>query len=147
MADRGAARWPQSTVPGEKTSPTQPYPTKPPPFDRQGVSDDDLIDFTPELARRSAEHHRAVQDRTDVHAAFGAGRRPGATKGTIQLPGSTGGGTGPARRSIRRPGMLYVPSRTNPFVADLVPGDPAQTNLHVPRRHATDRCKGRAACR
>ena len=40
---------PQSDVPGEKTSPTQPFPTKPPAYDRQGVSADDLIDFTPEL--------------------------------------------------------------------------------------------------
>jgi quinoprotein glucose dehydrogenase len=39
----------QSTVPGEKTSPTQPFPTKPPAYDRQGSSIDDLIDFTPEL--------------------------------------------------------------------------------------------------
>ena len=36
----------QSTVPGEQTSPTQPFPTRPPPFDRQGVSIDSLIDFT-----------------------------------------------------------------------------------------------------
>ena len=40
---------PQSTVPGEKSSPTQPFPTKPAPFDRQGVAIDDLIDFTPAL--------------------------------------------------------------------------------------------------
>ena len=40
---------PQSDVPGEKTSATQPFPTRPPAFDRQGVSLDDLIDFTPEL--------------------------------------------------------------------------------------------------
>ena len=40
---------PQSEVPYEKTSPTQPFPTKPPPFDRQGITLDDLIDFTPEL--------------------------------------------------------------------------------------------------
>src|SRR5437899_6343935 len=40
---------PQSDVPGEKTSPTQPFPTRPPAFDRQGVSVDDLIDFTPEV--------------------------------------------------------------------------------------------------
>ena len=38
---------PQSTVPNERTSPTQAFPAKPPPFDRQGVSVDDLIDFTP----------------------------------------------------------------------------------------------------
>ena len=40
---------PQSDVPGEKTSPTQPFPTKPPAYARQSVTLDDLIDFTPEL--------------------------------------------------------------------------------------------------
>jgi quinoprotein glucose dehydrogenase len=40
---------PQSDVPGEKTSATQPFPTKPPAYERQGVTIDDLIDFTPEL--------------------------------------------------------------------------------------------------
>jgi quinoprotein glucose dehydrogenase len=40
---------PRGNVPGEQYSPTQPFPTKPPPYDRQGVSIDDFIDFTPEL--------------------------------------------------------------------------------------------------
>ena len=40
---------PQSDAPGEKTSATQPFPTKPPAFDRQGTSEADLIDFTPEI--------------------------------------------------------------------------------------------------
>jgi quinoprotein glucose dehydrogenase len=40
---------PQSTVPGERSWPTQPFPTRPPAFDRQGLTEDDLIDFTPEL--------------------------------------------------------------------------------------------------
>src|SRR5215831_14471544 len=40
---------PQSDVPGEQTSPTQPFPTRPPPYDHQGVTLDNLIDFTPEL--------------------------------------------------------------------------------------------------
>ena len=40
---------PQSTVPGEKTSPTQPFPTKPPAYARQGLTVDDLNDFTPAL--------------------------------------------------------------------------------------------------
>jgi quinoprotein glucose dehydrogenase len=39
----------QSTVPGEKTSPTQPFPTKPPAFELQGVQEKDLVDFTPEI--------------------------------------------------------------------------------------------------
>jgi quinoprotein glucose dehydrogenase len=40
---------PKGDVPGEWYAPTQPFPTKPPAYDRQGVSIDDLIDFTPEL--------------------------------------------------------------------------------------------------
>jgi quinoprotein glucose dehydrogenase len=40
---------PKGDVPGEWYAPTQPFPTKPPAYDRQGVSVDDLIDFTPEL--------------------------------------------------------------------------------------------------
>ena len=39
----------KGTVPGEWYSPTQPFPTKPPAYDHQGVLPEDLIDFTPEL--------------------------------------------------------------------------------------------------
>ena len=45
---------PQSTVPGEKTSATQPFPTRPPAYDTQGFTVADLIDFTPGL-RKEAE--------------------------------------------------------------------------------------------
>src|SRR4029434_8183027 len=40
---------PQTDLKGEWSSPTQPFPTKPPAFDRQGITADDLIDFTPAL--------------------------------------------------------------------------------------------------
>jgi quinoprotein glucose dehydrogenase len=47
---------PQSDVPGEKTSPTQPHPTKPPPYARNHLRvPDDLIDFTPELRNQALE--------------------------------------------------------------------------------------------
>ena len=58
-------------VPGEWYSPTQPFPTKPPAYDRQGVSMDDLIDFTPELRAEAVKTGREVQDRADLHAAGG----------------------------------------------------------------------------
>src|SRR5688572_4375688 len=52
----GAPIWPinetnvlQSEVPGEKTSPTQPIPTKPAPYAHQGLEEEDLIDYTPEI--------------------------------------------------------------------------------------------------
>jgi quinoprotein glucose dehydrogenase len=46
---------PQSDVPGEKTSPTQPFPTKPPAYSRNGVLESDLLDFTPELHAQAIE--------------------------------------------------------------------------------------------
>src|SRR5262249_58561187 len=46
---------PQTDVPGEKTSPTQPFPTKPPAYSRNGVLESDLIDFTPELKAAGLE--------------------------------------------------------------------------------------------
>ena len=46
---------PASKVPGEKLSPTQPFPTKPAPFDLQGRHEDDLIDYTPEMRQQALE--------------------------------------------------------------------------------------------
>jgi quinoprotein glucose dehydrogenase len=46
---------PQSTTPGEQTSKTQPFPTKPAPYARQQVTTDDLIDFTPELRQKAVD--------------------------------------------------------------------------------------------
>src|SRR5262249_36120659 len=46
---------PQSSVPGEKTAATQPFPARPKPFDRQGTSLDDLIDFTPALRQEAVK--------------------------------------------------------------------------------------------
>jgi quinoprotein glucose dehydrogenase len=46
---------PQSDVPGEKTSPTQPFPTRPPAYARQAVTVDELIDFTPALRAEALE--------------------------------------------------------------------------------------------
>ena len=60
---------PQGDVPGEWYSPTQPIPTKPPAYDRQGITENDLIDFTPELRARGARGRRLAQDGAAVHSA------------------------------------------------------------------------------
>ena len=76
-------------MPGEKTSPTQPFVTKPPAFDRQGVSLDDLIDFTPELQAEAVK----IVSRYKIGPLFTppvVSRWEGPL-GTIMLP-STGGG-------------------------------------------------------
>jgi len=46
---------PQTDVPGEKTSPTQPFPTKPPAYSRNGVLESDLVDFTPEIKAQAMD--------------------------------------------------------------------------------------------
>jgi glucose dehydrogenase len=53
---------PQSDVPGEKTSPTQPFPTKPPAYSRQAVTESELIDFTPELRKQALEQLKAYKN-------------------------------------------------------------------------------------
>jgi hypothetical protein len=79
--------------PGEKTSPTQPFPTKPLPFDRQGITLDDVIDFTPELRREA----RRILDKYDYGSLF----TPPTEKGTIVLPGVGGVLVGLAPPCIR----------------------------------------------
>jgi glucose dehydrogenase len=120
---------PASTVPGEVTSPTQPWPTKPPPYERQGLTDDDLIDFTPELKAQARE----IVKRYITGPAFTPpsviDKSPGGTLGTIQLPGASGGAQWNGAAFDPDTHMLYVASRTVPFVADLFAPDPARSDL------------------
>ena len=115
---------PRRRCPARKTSPTQPFPTKPPAFDRQGVTIDDLIDFTPELRAEALEIVEAVRDRAGVHAAVDAGAGPAGTRARSSCRVRSAAQTGPGAAFDPETGMLYVPSMTNPFVANLVPGDP-----------------------
>ncbi len=120
---------PQSATPGERTAPTQPFPTKPAPFERQGVSVDDLIDFTPELRSEAID----ITKRYVVGPLFTPpsikGDGPNDTKGTLQLPGSVGGADWNGAALDPETGILYVPSVTGTFAADLVSGNTAQSNL------------------
>ena len=120
---------PQSGTPGEKTSLTQPFPTKPPAFDRQGATVDNLIDFTPELRAEAL----AITEQYVIGPLFTppsvAGDGPNDTKGTIQLPGSQGGADVQGAAFDPETGYLYIPSITSPFVADVLEGNPDRTNL------------------
>ena len=117
---------PASTVPGEQASPTQPFPTRPPPFDRQGITENDLIDFTPELRAEALAIFRQYQSGPVFTPPSVVGD---TTKGTIEMPGSVGGADWTGAAFDPDTGMLYVPSMTNPFVANLLPGTPKDTNL------------------
>ncbi len=81
---------PQSNVPGERTSPTQPFPTRPPAFDRQGVADTDLIDYTPELKARAREIAKEFVTGPLFTPPSITTDEPGTNRGTLMLPGSWG---------------------------------------------------------
>ena len=115
---------PQETnMPGEVPAATQPFPTKPAPFDYQGVTIDDLVDFTPELRQMAIE----AVDGFTIGPLFTPPTRPidGVTKGTIMRPppGGTAGWAGAAVDPDT--GMLYVPSRNRVSVIALYAPDPS----------------------
>ena len=111
---------PQSTVEDEQTSKTQPFPTKPPPFEMQGMSERDLIDFTPEL------HLEAKK----ILAGFDFGplyTPPNAERPTLNIPGWAGGSSWQGASFDPETGMLYVPSFTLPVSMQLAMPDPARS--------------------
>lgn len=120
---------PASTVPGEKASSTQPFPSKPPAFDRQGITENDLIDFTPELRAEALAIFKKYRTGPVFTPPSIEGAGPADLKGTIELPGSIGGADWTGAAFDPESAVLYVPSMTNPFVANLIPGDPKETNL------------------
>jgi quinoprotein glucose dehydrogenase len=116
---------PQSMVPGERSSATQPFPLKPPPFDRQGLTDDDVVDFTPELRAQALE----VLKQFERGPLF----TPPSLRGTVQLPGNVGGADWGGAAVDPQTGMLYVLSITSPIVDALVPADTAPGNMRFRR--------------
>jgi quinoprotein glucose dehydrogenase len=102
---------PPSTVAGEQAAPTQPFPIKPLPFDRQGVTPDDLIDFTPELRQEALEE---LQQYT-----YGPLFTPPTTHGTIMLPSVEGGASWAGAAFHPDLALLYVPSITIPVILKL----------------------------
>jgi quinoprotein glucose dehydrogenase len=102
---------PASSVPGERASKTQPFPSKPAPIDIQGVRDDDLVDFTPEI------HKEAL----DIIAKYDHGPlfTPPSERGIIQVPGVAGGGNWAGAAIDPETGMLYVGTYRLPFVVSV----------------------------
>jgi quinoprotein glucose dehydrogenase len=125
---------PQSDVPGERSSPTQPFPTKPPPFDLQGVTVDDLINFTPELrveASKILEQYRIGPLFIPPIVAGTGGKR-----GALVVPSAIGGANWQGGAADPETGMIYVGSMTTPSVMSLV---------HDPKRNSMDYIGGGAA--
>ncbi|MCY4654799.1 MAG: PQQ-binding-like beta-propeller repeat protein [Dehalococcoidia bacterium] len=87
-------------VPGEELYPTQPFPTKPPPFARQGVTLEDANDLTPEI------HALAVAEMKRFR--LGPLFTPPSLQGTLQRPGASGGANWGGAAFDPETGFLYV---------------------------------------
>lgn len=112
---------PQTDVPGEWTSPTQPFPTLPVPFERQGFTPDDLIDFTPEIRAR-AEEIASQYRMGPIFSPPSLRDAPDGTQGTLATPSTLGGANWEGGALDPETGMLYVGSQTNVSVLQLIPG-------------------------
>lgn len=101
---------PKGNVPGEWYAETQPFPTKPPAYDQQGVTLDDLIDFTPALRQEAL----AILDDYVWGPFFTPptliDETSGGTKGTFVVPGLVGGTDWNGAGADPETGILYVPS-------------------------------------
>ena len=123
---------PQSTVPGEQLSPTQPFPTKPAPYDVQNLTEDGLIDFTPELR---AEALAIVAD-YKLGGIFNPPMQkdnPEGLIGAAWCPGELGGTniSGPPAADPAT-GIIYTISRTNCGWRTIVPGEERDLLLEQP---------------
>ena len=121
----------KGTVPGEWYSPTQPFPTRPAAFDRQGVSLDDLIDFTPELKAEGARL-AANYKLGPIFTPPVVSTRPGPLA-TLALPSTGGGANWPGGAFDPETKMIYVHSSTVISPLGLVPPKPGQSDMRFIR--------------
>jgi len=110
----------QSKVPMEKSWPTQRFVTKPPAYERQGVSLDDLIDFTPDLKAEAVK----LASRFKIGPIFTppvVSTWPGPLA-TLMLPDATGGANWQGGSYDPETGTFYIFTNTNVAPLGLVPG-------------------------
>jgi len=112
---------PPSNIPGEQLSPTQPFPTRPAPFDLQGRTEDDLIDYTPEVF----EAVRRVATENDLfNPLFNPPTHVDDPAGPAwNCPGG-GGGANIYSPAVADPtsGVMFVYSFSGCFRLQVVPG-------------------------
>lgn len=111
---------PQTDVPGEWTAATQPFPTRPAPFDRQGFTEADLVDFTPEILAQAKEAIKGFRLSENVYTPPSlAEGSPDGTVGVLSLPSATGGANWEGSAIDPETGIIYIPSRTDVAVLSV----------------------------
>ncbi len=123
---------PASDIPGEKLAQTQPFPTKPAPFGLQGLTHDDLIDFTPELRAQAIEALREFKIgplfNPPLHRDNDQGYRA-----ALRCPGD-GGGSNIDGPTVADPqtGILYVSSRNACSASIIASGAERDEQIQAP---------------
>lgn len=121
---------PASATPGEKTSPTQPIPSKPAPFDRQGMNEDQLIDFTPALRAEAAEILSRYVHGNIFTPPSTAGGADGKL-GTLYMPGWVGGANWTGAALDPQTGVIYIPSVSVPWISRYNYRRPPESSLYM----------------
>ena len=112
---------PSSNVPGERLSPTQPFPTRPAPFDLQGRSEEHLIDYTPEIYERALQ---LARERNLFNPMFNPPTTIDDPSGPAwNCPGG-GGGTNITGPAVADPvgGVMFITSMSSCFRLQVLPG-------------------------
>jgi quinoprotein glucose dehydrogenase len=119
----------KGTVPGEWYSPTQPFPTKPPAFDLQGISINDLIDFTPQLRAEAVQ----LVSKYKLGPMF----TPGVVSkfegplATLTAATAGGGSNWPGGSYDPETHIAYVSSQTTVTAIGLVPGGTRSDIMYI----------------
>ena len=103
---------PASDVPGEQTSQSQPIPSKPKPFAKQGFGFNDLIDFTPELKSLALEAIKNYR--------VGPLYTPPSMSGTIVMPGAIGGAGWGGGAFDPSSGTIYIKATNQPALYTII---------------------------
>jgi glucose dehydrogenase len=114
---------PRTDVPGEQSWPTQPFPTKPPPFARQKFNADDLNPYITDPQERARFRDQILSARNE--GLF----TPPAVRGTVEMPGNNGGANWGGAAVDPDHGLLYVVSKDLPAILQLVPDKSAPPDV------------------
>ena len=121
---------PQSDVPGEKTSKTQPIPSKPPAYARTYVKiPDDVIDFTPAMRAEGLQVLKRYRTDQSPYVPYILGDVNGML-GALNI-GNTGGGTNwPGAGLDPETKVAYLPASNSGVTAgSLVEGPPGFSDI------------------
>ena len=122
---------PAGDVPREWYSVTQPFPTRPAAFDRQGFTEADLIDFTPVLRARALEAIEGFRLSPSLFSPPSLTEAADGTRGLLSLPSSTGGANWEGSAMDPETGIIYVPSRTQLQSLSLAKNEASDIDLSI----------------